>query len=162
MDECLDPGLPEVLCRSKIPSQRIVIEVTGRHAVAEYASLSRALEPLRDSGVRIAVDDAGAGFASIRHILELAPDIIKLDRDLIAEIDADPARQALGTAMVGFAAGMGAQLVAEGVETAEEFAAVTKMRMHAGQGYLLGRPSLDSRDWVRWTKTGTLTDPEGS
>ena len=95
----------------------------------------------------------------MRHILELAPDIIKLDRDVIAEIDADPARQALGTAMVGFAAGMGAQLVAEGVETAEELAAVTKMGMHAGQGYLLGRPSLDSRDWVRWTKTGTLTDP---
>ena len=159
-DVCLDAKLPELLRHSQIPPGRLVVEVTERHAVAEYASLSRALEPLRSSGVRIAVDDAGAGFASMRHILELAPDMIKLDRDVIAGIDTDPARQALGTAMVGFAAGIGAQLVAEGIETAAELATVSKMGMHAGQGYLLGRASLNSHDWSRWNTGKLAAHPE--
>ncbi|MCT9625986.1 EAL domain-containing protein [Pseudarthrobacter equi] len=149
-DACLDPRLPAVLARAGFPGERLVLEVTERHAVQEYGPLGNALESLRRSGLRIAVDDAGAGFASMRHILELSPDLIKLDRDVIAGIDSDPARQALGTAMVGFAAGLGATLVAEGIETTDELATVTGMGMHAGQGYLLGRPSLDPDDWASW------------
>lgn len=149
-DVCRDPRLPDVLRHSGIPSGRIVVEVTERHAVEDYALLRRALQPLRNSGVRIAVDDAGAGFASMRHILELAPDLIKLDRDVIAGIDADPARQALATAMVVFAAGIAAQLVAEGIETPGELATITKMGIHVGQGYLLGRRSLNASDWTGW------------
>ena len=123
-----------------------------RHAVEEYGPLARALASLRRIGMRIAVDDAGAGFASIRHILQLAPDLIELDRDVIARIDTDPARQALGTAMAGFAAGVGASLVAEGIETAGELSMVTALGMHAGQGYFLGRPSVNSEDWARWVR----------
>jgi PAS domain S-box-containing protein len=151
-DACLDPRLPRVLSRSELPGRRIVLEVTERHAVEEYGPLARALASLRRTGLRIAVDDAGAGFASMRHILELTPDLIKLDRDVIAGIDTDPARQALGTAMVGFAAGIGASLVAEGIETAAELSMVTTMGMHAGQGYFLGRPSVDPGDWVSWVR----------
>lgn len=149
-DACLDPRLPTVLKDCGLPGERIVVEVTERQAVEDYGALGNALKSLRGSGVRIAVDDAGSGYASMRHILELAPDFIKLDRDVIAGIDTDPARQALGTAMVGFAAGLGAHLVAEGIETAEELNTVTDMGMHAGQGYLLGRPSLNPADWASW------------
>jgi len=96
----------------------------------------------------------------MRHILELSPDLIKLDRDVIAGIDTDPARQALGTAMVGFAAGIGASLVAEGIETAAELSMVTTMGMHAGQGYLLGRPSVNPEDWVSWVRQQPVEGPD--
>lgn len=88
----------------------------------------------------------------MRHILKLAPDLIKLDRDIIAGIDTDPARQALGTAMVGFASGVGASIVAEGIETAGELSMVTTLGMHAAQGYLLGRPTMNPEDWALWVR----------
>ncbi|WP_258804237.1 EAL domain-containing protein [Pseudarthrobacter sp. NS4] len=86
----------------------------------------------------------------MRHILQLGPDLIKLDRDIIAGIDTDPGQRALGTAMVGFAAEVGAVLVAEGIETLGELDAVTSLGMATGQGYLLGRPSIRLEDWTRW------------
>jgi PAS domain S-box-containing protein len=147
---CLDPRLNDILQRSGMPPARIVLELTERFAVADYKPLVRAMDRLRESGVRIAVDDAGAGFASMRHILQLKPDLIKLDRSIISGIDADAGRRALGGAMVSFAAELGAILVAEGIETETEHSTVTELGMNAGQGYLLGRPSLRAEDWLRW------------
>ncbi|GAB3571326.1 hypothetical protein GCM10027405_37260 [Arthrobacter alkaliphilus] len=147
---CLDPRLAAAIVDSAVPPRRIVLEVTERQEVGDYAPLAAALAPLRRAGLRIAVDDAGAGFASMRHILQLKPDLIKLDREIIAGIDGDPAQRALGAAMVGFACEIGAVLVAEGIETEAELAAVTKLGMTAAQGYLLGRPSLRPEDWVSW------------
>lgn len=96
----------------------------------------------------------------MRHILNLAPDLIKLDRDVIAGIHTDPARQALGTAMVGFAAEIGASLVAEGIETAAELAMVTTLGMQAGQGYFLGRPSANPEDWASWVRQPSAEDTD--
>lgn len=127
-----------------------MLEVTERHEVGNYGPLADALAPLRRAGLRIAVDDAGAGFASMRHILQLKPDLIKLDREIIAGIDTDPAQRALGAAMVGFSSEIGAALVAEGIETEAELAAVTELGMTAAQGYLIGRPSLSPEDWASW------------
>lgn len=147
---CLDHRLNDILQRSGILPARIVLELTERFAVADYKPLVRVLECLRESGVRIAVDDAGAGFASMRHILQLKPDLIKLDRSIISGIDAHPGRRAFGGAMVSFAAELGAILVAEGIETETELSTVTELGMNAGQGYLLGRPSLRAEDWLHW------------
>ncbi|MDQ0211070.1 EAL domain-containing protein [Arthrobacter bambusae] len=147
---CLDPRLAAAIVESAIPPRRIVLEVTERHEVGNYGPLADALAPLRRAGLRIAVDDAGAGFASMRHILQLKPDLIKLDRDIIAGIDTDPAQRALGAAMVGFSSEIGAALVAEGIETEAELAAVTELGMTAAQGYLIGRPSLSPEDWASW------------
>jgi EAL domain-containing protein (putative c-di-GMP-specific phosphodiesterase class I) len=147
---CLDPRLAATIEGSDIPARRIVLELTERHEVANYGPLAEALAPLRRTGLRIAVDDAGAGFASMRHILQLKPDLIKLDREIIAGIDADPGQRALGAAMVGFSSEIGATLVAEGIETEAELAAVTKLGMTSAQGYLIGRPSLNREDWARW------------
>jgi PAS domain S-box-containing protein len=149
---CLDPRLSEILQRSGLPAGRIVVEVTERSAVADYEPLAAALARLRRSGLRVAVDDAGAGFASMRHILQLKPELIKLDRTIIAGIDTDPSHRCLGMAMVSFAAGIGAILVAEGIETQTELATVTGLGMKAGQGYLLGRPSVRPEDWSHWQK----------
>lgn len=119
---------------------RTVVELTEHVAVVDYSDLGRAIADLRAHGVRLSVDDAGAGFASLSHIVKLAPDYIKLDRELVRGIDADPVRQALGHALVAFAHSTGAQVVAEGIETADELAAVGQLGMDCGQGFHLGRP----------------------
>jgi EAL domain-containing protein (putative c-di-GMP-specific phosphodiesterase class I) len=76
-----------------LPEERIVLEITEHAYVEDYDGLLRALQPLRDRGVRLAVDDAGAGYSSLQHILQLRPDLIKLDMDLTRNIDLDPARR---------------------------------------------------------------------
>jgi EAL domain-containing protein (putative c-di-GMP-specific phosphodiesterase class I) len=100
--------------------------------------------------MRLAVDDAGAGYASMRHIIKLKPDLIKLDRAIIRDIDTEASHRALGAAMVGFAAETGAHIVAEGIETVAELKTVTSLGIAAGQGYLLGRPTLEPSDWEQW------------
>lgn len=147
---CLDARLPDILVNAGIPMGRIVLEVTERHQVVDYGPLVAAFASLRGRGLKIAVDDAGSGFASMRHVLLLKPDVIKLDRDIIAGIDTDRGQRALGAAMVGFAKEIGAYVVAEGIETDAELSAVAELGMHAGQGYLLGRPSALPEDWARW------------
>ncbi len=147
---CLDPRLPGILERSGLALDRIVLELTERLEVEEYCPLISALEPLRRRGLRIAIDDAGSGFASMRHVLHIRPDIIKLDRTLIAGIHDDEGLQALGAAMATFAGRLGATLVAEGIETEADLEAVTELGMTAGQGYLLGRPTVDEHDWENW------------
>jgi EAL domain-containing protein (putative c-di-GMP-specific phosphodiesterase class I)/AmiR/NasT family two-component response regulator len=121
-------------------SERIVVEVTEHAPVEDYEALAGALADLREGGGRLAVDDAGAGFASLRHILRLAPDIIKLDVSLTRGIDADEASQALADALAAFASRIGATIVAEGIETPEELAALRELGVSHGQGYHLARP----------------------
>lgn len=150
-EACLDPRVAGLIDGSGLGAGRIVLEITEPEPVHDYAPLAAALESLRGVGLRIAVDDAGAGFASMRHILQLGPDLIKLDRNIIAGIDKDQAQRALGAAMVGFAGQIHAVLVAEGIETEEELVTVRALGMDAGQGYLLGRPTTSSEDWAHWS-----------
>lgn len=125
---------------AEAPVHRLVLEVTEHAPIEEYDSLCAALARLRAAGLRLAIDDAGSGYASFRHILQLRPDIIKLDRSLIREIDLDGGRRALALALVTFAAETGSRIVAEGVETEEELAVLKSLGVQAAQGYLLGRP----------------------
>nr|WP_231134515.1 EAL domain-containing protein [Motilibacter deserti] len=120
--------------------RRVVLELTEHCAVAEYDQLVDALAPLRAAGVRVAVDDAGAGFASFRHVVRLRPDIVKLDMSLIAGIDADPVRRSLVSSLLVFSADIGATVVAEGIETRQELDTLLELGVSWGQGYLLGRP----------------------
>jgi len=123
-----------------VDPHRIVLEITEHRHVKDYAELCRALRPLRKRGVRLAVDDAGAGFASLNHILALSPDIIKLDVSLTGGIDHDSARQALASSLMAFAARIGATVVAEGIETLRELEALQILGIRYGQGFLLGAP----------------------
>ncbi|MEW6226363.1 MAG: EAL domain-containing protein [Chloroflexota bacterium] len=122
----------------------VVLELTEHLEVTDYGALGSAVARLGPD-VRLAVDDAGAGFASFRHILELAPDYVKLDRGIIRGISADPARQALVAGMVHFAGQTGATLIAEGIETEAEAHALGTLGVTLGQGYHLGRPALAGR-----------------
>jgi PAS domain S-box-containing protein len=119
---------------------RIVLEVTEHSAVGDYAEFRDAIESI-GRPVLLAVDDAGAGFASFRHILELRPAFIKLDISLVRGIDADPAKQALVAGMRHFARMTSRRLIAEGVETEAEAATLRTLDVRLGQGYLFGRPA---------------------
>ncbi len=119
---------------------RIVVELTEHAKVDDYGPLLEVVHELRTRGVRSAVDDAGAGFASLQHILKLGPDLIKLDLSLTRDIDSDPVRRALASSLVSFAFEVGALIVAEGIETPSELQALTDLGVTMGQGFFLGRP----------------------
>lgn len=125
-----------------VPWQRIIIELTEHVPVIDYAGLLDQLRPAVEAGARIAVDDTGAGFSSLRHILDLHPHIIKLDIGITRGVDTDPSREALAAMMVHFADEVGIRVVAEGVETEGERDRLLDLGIHYGQGYLLGRPSV--------------------
>lgn len=121
-------------------ADRTIVEITEHAQVPSYEDLHACLAPLKAIGVRIAVDDAGAGYSGLQHIVQLGPDIIKMDMSLTRAVDTDPARRALASAMVFYAREMGARVVAEGVETASELDTLKLLGADRGQGYLLGKP----------------------
>jgi EAL domain-containing protein (putative c-di-GMP-specific phosphodiesterase class I)/response regulator of citrate/malate metabolism len=123
-----------------VPSDRLVVEVTEHAPISDYVAFARALAGLRARGARLAVDDVGAGYASLRHIVDLGADIIKIDLSLTRGIDADPSRRAVTAALVSFAAETGASVVAEGIETEAELETMRELGVGYGQGYLLARP----------------------
>lgn len=126
---------------SSVPAQRVVLELTEQARVDDYDKLRTKLDALRALGARLAIDDAGAGFASLRHILRLDPDYIKLDQTLIAGIERDRSEQALAVGLISFAEAIGAVIVAEGVERKAQLTSLQRLGVRFGQGYLLGRPT---------------------
>jgi EAL domain-containing protein (putative c-di-GMP-specific phosphodiesterase class I) len=136
--------------RDDLPLEQVVVEITEHAAVESYAALHGELAPLRKAGLRIAVDDAGAGYASLRHVLELRPDFIKVDRSLIHGIANDHARRVAVSAFLSLALDIGSTVVAEGVERPDDLAVIRQLGMHAVQGYLVGRPSIKHSTVMRW------------
>jgi EAL domain-containing protein (putative c-di-GMP-specific phosphodiesterase class I) len=120
--------------------ERIMLEITEHAAVDDYHALAAALAPLRLSGMRVAVDDAGAGYASLRHILRLAPDVIKLDGWFAERIERDRAARALAVSLTMFVMETQMTVVAEGIERAGQAAVLHNLGVTIGQGYLFGRP----------------------
>lgn len=119
---------------------RVVIEITEHAIVPDYAELSKALAPFRLRGARLAVDDAGAGYSSMRHILNLAPEIIKLDMSLTRHIDTDYKLRALAKGLTSFAHEIGSLVIAEGVENRQELDMLQRIGVDCAQGYLLSKP----------------------
>ncbi|MDQ1478266.1 MAG: hypothetical protein QOE62_3495 [Actinomycetota bacterium] len=132
---------------------RVVVEITEHEPVDSYEELNTVRDRFRRDGIRIAIDDAGAGYASLHHILKLAPDIIKLDIGLTRDIDRDPVRRALAASLVVFAKETNAIVTAEGIETAGEFATLHDLGVPWGQGFFLGRPAAIEDDETRFTRT---------
>ncbi|HVA03982.1 MAG TPA: EAL domain-containing protein [Acidimicrobiales bacterium] len=138
-DTMMSPEFREAVADA--PAERVVLELTEHDSIEDYELLEATVQDLRSNGIRLAVDDAGAGFSSFRHILNLRPDIIKLDIALTRGIDEDPARRALGSAMLTFGLdAYNAAIVAEGIETEAEFETLRRLGCRFGQGYYLGRP----------------------
>jgi EAL domain-containing protein (putative c-di-GMP-specific phosphodiesterase class I)/CheY-like chemotaxis protein len=119
---------------------RLVLEITEHEAIDDYDEVAARFDELRRFGARLAVDDTGAGFASLRHVLQLSPDIVKLDISLTRGIDRDACRRALASALTSFARELGAVIVAEGIETAAERDTLRKLGVTLGQGFFLAPP----------------------
>jgi EAL domain-containing protein (putative c-di-GMP-specific phosphodiesterase class I) len=121
--------------------RRVIIEITEHDLVQDYNQLRAVTRVLQDLGASIAVDDAGTGHAGFTHLIEIRPDIIKLDHQLVHAIDADSVRAAMATALLRFAKDIGATVVAEGIETAGELQTVTRLEIDYAQGYHIARPT---------------------
>ena len=120
---------------------RLVLEITEHSPIHDYAAMRAALAPLRSKGLRLAIDDVGAGFSSFQHILELEADIIKLDISLTQNINTDNRKFLLAKALCGFAKAIDCKIVAEGIETQEELSTLKKLNVDNVQGYFIGRPA---------------------
>lgn len=138
---------PETLLREdfsrmveELHGECLIVEVTEHSAVEDYEPLQRAINRLRGHGVRLAIDDAGAGFASLKHIVHLLPEFIKLDLFLIRNIHEDPVKRAVVAGMLGVAQQIGGKVIAEGVETADELRVLRELGVEWVQGYYFGRP----------------------
>ncbi|MEM7471883.1 MAG: EAL domain-containing protein [Pseudomonadota bacterium] len=131
------------------PLDRVVLEVTEHAEITDPVAMLSEISNLRAHGLRLAVDDAGAGYSGLQQIVQLNPDIIKLDISLTSGIEKDIVRRFLAEALVGFAEQTEAKIVAEGIETEAELAALRALRVPLGQGYLLGRPAdlITAQSW---------------
>ena len=118
----------------------LVVEVTEHAVVADYEPLQRAIDNLRRHGVRLAIDDAGAGFASLKHVVSLLPEFIKLDIFLVHDIHKDPVKRAVVAGMLGVASQIGGKVIAEGVESAEDLRVLSELGVEWAQGFYMGRP----------------------
>jgi EAL domain-containing protein (putative c-di-GMP-specific phosphodiesterase class I) len=121
--------------------RKIVLEITEHLPVASYDELMGALAGLRAQGIWLAVDDAGSGYAGLQHLLEIKPNIMKLDISLVRAVDQDCGRRALIASMITFARETDCTVLAEGIETAAELDTLRTLGVDLGQGYLLGRPA---------------------
>ncbi len=129
------------ILRSAGTLSRLVVEITEHSAVTDYRSLTDAVSAVRREGGLVAVDDAGAGYASLRHVLELRPDFVKLDRSFVSHIDYDPAMIAVVQMLGEFASRLDSWIIAEGIERIEELDVLASLHVPLGQGFLLGAPA---------------------
>jgi diguanylate cyclase (GGDEF)-like protein/PAS domain S-box-containing protein len=123
-----------------VDPSRVVLEITEHDAVHNYGALDDVLQAGRIRGMRVAVDDVGAGFSSFSHVLELEPEFVKIDLSITRNIDGDDARRRLAQAIAEFTGQIGATVIAEGVETQGELDAISAAGIGWAQGYHLSRP----------------------
>lgn len=121
----------------------VYLEVTEAVPLSHFAQCQSVLKEIRSKGINLAIDDLGAGYSNLKYIADLKPEIVKLDRSLVADIHTDPRRQILVKHFSALCEDLGAQLVAEGIETQAEIDVIQEVGCHLAQGYFLARPSKD-------------------
>ncbi len=130
---------------SELPGDRIILELSEHDPVEDYDLLLETLAPLREKGMGLAIDDVGAGFSSLRHILMTSPDVIKLDRSIVAGVASDPVLYTLVRSLADFGHGAGARVVAEGVEIKRDALALREVGVDYGQGWYFARPGREDQ-----------------
>ncbi|MER2048611.1 MAG: EAL domain-containing protein [Solibacillus sp.] len=132
-----------LLEKLNISPEQVVFELTERSAVGDFEEFARVLSHYRSQGYRIAVDDVGSGYNSLKTLIYLKPEFIKLDRSLIQNIDQHKAQQQLLTVILNYAIESGTKVIAEGIETKSEYEFIQSVGVHYAQGYAIGRPHED-------------------
>lgn len=138
----------DLLAKYGLSPDRIVLELTEKEAVTDYKSFEKIIDNYRAQGFRIAIDDAGTGYNSLKTIVSLKPEFIKIDKFLIRDIHIQPAQQQLVELLLEFSAQSNTFMVAEGIESAEELSFLKNLGVHFGQGYALGRPAPELKRGV--------------
>ncbi len=133
-----DEGLRKVLENYDLQPSDMVLEISESESIENFGVFREVSDACRELGIRIAIDDAGPGYAGLEAIMEIAPDFIKTDMVLVRGIDADPSRQEVLRALATVARGIGAEVIAEGIETDREFQALRRIGIDYGQGYYFG------------------------
>ncbi|MDO9380516.1 MAG: EAL domain-containing protein [Nocardioidaceae bacterium] len=153
----VDVGVPEVMgpMLDRPSLARLVVEVTEHAWPRDRERVTRGLDLLRARGAVVAADDVGAGYAGLTHLMRLRPKIVKLDRELIADLGTDPAAEALVRSLGHLCGTLDAWVVAEGVETVAQLDALVRLGVPLAQGWLLGRPA---EPWTGLADPGLLTD----
>ncbi|ANC79382.1 diguanylate cyclase [Fictibacillus phosphorivorans] len=123
--------------------EQIVLELTEKEAVTDYDQFIKAIEHYKKQGFRLAVDDTGSGYNSLKTLIKLKPDFIKLDKSLIRDIHSEDSQKLLVELLLNYAKSSGTQVIAEGIETQKELSMLQKMSVDFGQGYQLGRPEQE-------------------
>lgn len=131
----------DLLDKYGLSPDQVVLELTEKEAVSDYQSFEKAIENYRKQGFRIAIDDAGTGYNSLKTIISLKPEFIKLDKFLIRDIHIEPAQQQLVELLLEFSTQSNTHMIAEGIENQMELQFLTELGVHFGQGYALGRPA---------------------
>ena len=132
----------DLLKKYDLSPDQVVLELTEKEAVTDYEKFEKIIENYRQQGFRIAVDDAGTGYNSLKTIISLKPEFIKLDKSLVRNIHTEPAQQQLVKLLMEFAAQSNTKIIAEGIESCLELSFLKDLGIHFGQGYALGRPEL--------------------
>lgn len=130
----------DLLKKYKLSPDQVVLELTEKEAVMDYGEFEKTIDNYRQQGFRIAVDDAGTGYNSLKTIISLKPEFIKLDKSLIRDIHIEPAQQQLVSLLLEFSAQSNTKIIAEGIESCLELSFLKELGIHFGQGYALGRP----------------------
>ena len=132
----------QLLRELDIKPQQVIFELTERSAVTDFVEFERVLSHYRSQGYRIAVDDVGSGYNSLKTLIYLKPEFIKLDRSLIQFIDKHNEQQQLVTLLMKYAEQAGTKMIAEGIERLEELDYLQQIGIHYAQGYALGKPEM--------------------
>jgi EAL domain-containing protein (putative c-di-GMP-specific phosphodiesterase class I) len=133
-----DEGLRANLEKYELDPGDLVLEISERESIENFAIFREMRDSYRELGVQIAIDDAGAGYSSLEAIMEISPDYMKADMALVRGIDTDPPRREVLLGLRGVAERIGAEVIAEGIETEEELRVVKELGIRYGQGYIFG------------------------
>jgi EAL domain-containing protein (putative c-di-GMP-specific phosphodiesterase class I) len=148
----VDPALLTVLLEADVPYGSVVVEMTEHSRVDDDDEALAAIDRLRAAGARVALDDVGAGFASLELARRLRPDVIKIDAGVIAQLRSVPCELLIAGAAVSVARELGASVAVEGVETLDDLHSVRALGADEAQGFFFGRPSADRSVWRRWAQ----------
>jgi EAL domain-containing protein (putative c-di-GMP-specific phosphodiesterase class I) len=151
----VDPQLLTTVLEADVPYGSVLVEITEERPVSDDDETRAAIERLRAAGARVAIDDVGAGYASLDLVARLRPDVVKIDRSLLDGLRT-AGRDDLATAATALARSIGADVTVEGVETHDDLRRCHVLGADAAQGHLLGRPSLEPAVWRSWA-TGERT-----
>ena len=130
--------------RHALPIDRVILEVTEGEVIADYAHLGRQLNEFRSMGLKVAIDDFGAGYSGLNMLADFQPDQIKIDMNLVRGIERHGPRQAIVRAVVQVCGDLGVDVIAEGVESLEEYGWFAEQGVRLFQGYLFAKPGFES------------------